>query len=56
MRLPDGAEVVSPDRLRYARLPTRTRTTYDDTGRSVEYAAHRYRASVDSVEPTLLAR
>jgi DNA-binding GntR family transcriptional regulator len=41
---------------RGAPLLTMTRTTYDDTGRIVEYAQHLYRASLYSFELTLLGR
>jgi DNA-binding GntR family transcriptional regulator len=37
-------------------LLTMTRTTYDDTGRIVEYARHLYRASLYSFELTLIGR
>jgi len=41
---------------RNAPLLTMSRTTYDDTGRIVEYATHLYRASIYSFELTLLGR
>lgn len=41
---------------RNAPLLTMTRTTYDDTGRIVEYATHLYRASIYTFELTLLGR
>jgi DNA-binding GntR family transcriptional regulator len=41
---------------RGAPLLTMTRTTYDDTGRIVEYAQHLYRASLYSFELTLVGR
>ncbi|MGI9092674.1 MAG: GntR family transcriptional regulator [Mycobacteriales bacterium] len=37
-------------------LLTMTRTTYDDSGRIVEYATHLYRASMYAFELTLLGR
>jgi DNA-binding GntR family transcriptional regulator len=41
---------------RGAPLLTMTRTTYDDTGRIVEYATHLYRASIYAFQLTLLSR
>lgn len=41
---------------RGAPLLTMSRTTYDDTGRIVEYATHLYRASIYTFELTLLGR
>jgi DNA-binding GntR family transcriptional regulator len=54
-----AATVVEADRLgepEGAPLLTMQRTTFDDTGRAVEYGTHTYRASRYSFEFQLLVR
>ncbi len=55
-RTATAAEARLLGERRSAPLLSMTRTTYDDTGRIIEYASHLYRASLYAFELTLLGR